>query len=113
MLILGVAGTLLILATAATLLRNREPRWRWTLALAIFVVLTASWMSATHAPQSIWLNVPVVGGAMFASVFAASRGPLRHRPAIAFIASLGAAACGFFVGMVTAIELGLLRLMAM
>jgi len=50
-----------------------------------------------------------LGFATVASVFVASLDALRNRPGLAFIATLGAVLCWLFVGMVTAIELGLLR----
>ena len=102
-------GTIIVLATSATLLRKQDAAWRWSASLVLFVVLTGLWMSGTDAPQSVWLNVPVIGGATVASMFVASLEPLQESPARAFIASLGAGLGGFFVGMLTAIEMGLLR----
>ena len=106
---LTLAGTPLILVAAAVLLRNRGAALRRSVAATIFVVLTAWWMSGTHDPQSIWLNVPVIGGATFGSFFSAGLRPFERRPVLALAASLGAGLLGFFIGMVAAIELGLLR----
>jgi hypothetical protein len=103
-----VPATLLIRAALGTGLRKFDRRWRWFFAFLAFALLNALWISGTRPPQSVWSNVPVIGLATLGSVFVGSREPVRHRPILAFIACLAAGLCGLVVGILTAIELGLL-----
>jgi hypothetical protein len=104
-----VPATVLFLATVATVLRKAAPRWRWLVGVLCFAALTVVHAMETHPPQSEWANVPIIGGATFASVLVASREPFHDRPLVGFVVSLVAAFVGFLVGMITAIELGRLR----
>jgi hypothetical protein len=98
-------STVILIAAAGALLRKARPLWRWLAAFAIFLALTASWMLATGPPQSLWLSVPAVGAATIGGVFLSSRGPFQDRPLIAFAVGAGG---GLLVGMIVAIEMGLL-----
>ena len=101
-------STVLLIAVAGAALRRTRPLWRWTAASALFAVITAWWMSGTHPPQSVWLNVPVIGAATSCSVLVGSLGRFQERPTLAFVASAAATLAGLLLGMIVAIELGLL-----
>jgi hypothetical protein len=103
-----IPATLMLIALTGTFLRNTRAFLRWSGGLALFLLLTAWGISNTSGRQSDWLNVPIIGAAVISGMLAARAQTVRERPLLAFAASLGAALCGFLVGALAAIEMGLL-----
>ena len=101
-----ILGAVVTLVAAAVALRHRDPAMRWSAASLGFVVLTALAMLATGPPQSIWANVPVVGGATVGAFAGAE--VFARRLLLALIASVVAGFLGLVAGMIVAVELGLL-----
>jgi len=101
-----VVGAGPALVAAAVVLRGRRPAVRWSVALAIFITLTAWAMLGTREPQSIWGNLPVVGGATVGAFAGAEL--FAQRPVLALAASVVGGLIGLIAGMIVAVELGLL-----
>ena len=94
---------------SAVLLRNRHFGIRWSTGGVLFALLTLWAMSGTSGEQSIGGNVPVVGFATFGSFFVAGLDAFKQRPVLAIAVSFAAGFVGLLIGLVIAVEMGLLK----